>query len=571
MKKHICIGLVLAALLGLCACGQYHQAIDSQGKTETTEAQTAAPETETEQQTAPYTVTLTHNGKIFTATEGLLAQWTDGYSYHTAPLQNGKAAIEDLDGDYRVTLSGLPEGYTYDPNAYTATVQGRDVEIELQRVEVPRGAGADEYHCIALKKTGYYRAQYTRAGQLIFFEFVPTSSGTYVLESLVDTAAQQYNPVLMVYVGSSQFKLFDHEQDGGGAENGYTKNFYYEMRVDDDEIGAVFTFAIRLDAKSDDFPQTVDFSIQLESTYNRQDTVSVMQVPTDMYALMFGHITQLCSLSEQQFCESVGVFGAQGTQTYEALKALKFSTEEQQFPQSIQNLYAVMHESRFAAVASYLRGIYNASGRYVGAESVVGGRNVFDGDCYKLNPETGVYHLYDEKKYAGTKGFGPMLYADITVSCRFLDTPFNMIEYRGNKALTVSSGTRNYKQFIEGYDALLVDPPSPDLGPYFCVSNCPCRTQGRCEGACLYTCQYCHADCRRLDPLQMRGLGYADVVNRDGKFPVTPELKDFLQEYSISQLLFRDGNGWVEENPNIKVDAMEDDQWLFACGYYTND
>ncbi len=571
MKKQICISLVLAALLGLCACGQYNQAIDSPSGTETTEAETTAPETETEQEKAPYTVTLTHNGKIFTATDGLVAQWTDGYSYHTAPLQNGKAAIEDLDGDYRVTLSGLPEGYTYDPNAYTATVQGRDVEIELQRVEVPRGAGADEYHCIALKKTGYYRAQYARAGQQIFFEFIPTSSGTYVLKSLVDTAAQQYNPVLMVYIGSSQFKLFDHEQDGGGAENGYTKNFCYEMRVDDDEIGSVFTFAIRLDAKSDEFPQTVDFSIQLESTYNRQDTVSVMQVPTDMYALMFGHIVQLCSMSEQQFCECVGVYGAQGTQTYEALKALKFSTDEQQFPQSIQNLYAVMRESRFAAVASYLRGIYDESGRYVGAEISAGGRNVFDGDCYKLNPNTGVYHVYDEKKYADTDGFGPMLYADITAPCRFLDTSFNMIEYRGNKALTVASGTRNYKQFIEGYDALLVDPPSLDLGPYFCGLNCPCRTQGRCEGACLYTCPHCHADCRRLDPLQMRGLGYADVTNRDGKFPVTPELKEFLQEYSISQLLFRDGNGWVEENPNIKVDAMEDDQWLFACGYYTND
>ena len=163
-----------------------------------------------------------------------------------------------------------------------------------------------------------------------------------------------------------------------------------------------------------------------------------------------------------------------------------------------------------------------------------------------------------------------MLYADITVPCRFLDTSFPMIEYMGNKALTVASGTKNYKQFIEGYDALIVDPPSLDLGPYFCVSVCPCRTQGRCEGACLVTCPYCHADCRRLQPLQMRGLGYADVTNRDGKFPVTPELKDFLQEYSISQLLFRDGNGWVEENPNIKVDAMEDDQWLFACGYYTD-
>lgn len=571
MKKIICIGLVLATLLGICACGQYQEAIDSPGHGETTGEQTRAPESETEQAEAPYTVTLMHNGKVFEATDGITAQWTDGYSYYTAPMQNGKAEAGNLDGDYRVTLSSLPEGYTYDPNAYTATVQGRDVEIKLERVEIPRGAGSDEYHCIEIKKTGYYRTSYSRAGQQIFFEFIPTSSGTYVLESLVDTAAQQYNPVLMVYIGSSQYKLFDHEQDDGGAEAGYTKNFRYEMRVDDDEIGAVFTFAIRLDAKKDEFPQSVDFSIQLESTYNRQDTVSVMQVPTDLYALMFTHINALRGLSAEQFFETVGTYGNEGTQAYEALKALKFSTDEQEFPASVQNLYAVMREGRFAAVASYLRSMYNQNGRYVGAETVVSGRNVFDGDCYKLNPETGVYHVYDEQKYADTEGFGPMLYADITVACRFIDTAFNMIEYRGNKALTVASGTKNYKQFIEGYDALLVDPPSPDLGPYFCVSVCPCRTQGRCEGACLVTCQYCHADCRRLAPLQMRGLGYADMTNRDGKFPVTPELKDFLQEYSISQLLFRDGNGWVEENPNIKVDAMEDDQWLFACGYYTND
>ena len=570
MKKWLCACLALAAMLGLCACGQYNQAVQSPGETPTTEAETSAPESDTESLAAPYTVTLTHNGKIFTATQDILVQWTDGYSFHTAPLENGKAEIGDLDGDFRVTLSALPEGYTYDPNAYTATVQGRDVEIELHRVEVPRGAGSDEYHCIALGKTGYYRAQYARAGQQIFFEFIPTSSGTYVLESLVDTAAQQYNPVLMVYVGSSQFKLFDHEQDGGGAENGYTKNFRYEMRVDDDEIGAVFTFAVRLDAKSDEFPQSVDFSIQLESTYDRQDIVALMQVPTDMYALMFGHINALRNLSLQQFCEAVGEYGTEGTQTYEALKAMEFSTDEQAFAQSVQNLYAVMRESRFAAVAGYLRGVYDASGRYVGAETVVSGRNVFDGDCYRLNPETGVYHVYDKQVYAENNGFGPMLYADITVPCRFLDSAFPMIEYMGNKALTVASGTKNYKQFIEGYDALIIDPPSLDLGPYFCVSNCPCRTQGRCEGACLVSCQYCHADCRRLEPLQMRGLGYADVTNRDGKFPVTPELKQFLQEYSISQLLFRDGNGWVEENPNIKVDAMEDDQWLFACGYYTN-
>ena len=570
MKKWFAISLALAALLGLCACGQYNSAVHSPETEQFTEGQTTAPEGETEPVEQPYTVTLTYNGKVFTATEGLIAQWTDDYSYHTAPIENGKAEVESLDGDYRVTLSGLPDGFTYDPNAYIATGANRDVEIELYKVEVPRGAGADEYHCITLGKTGYYRTQYSRAGQLIFFEFVPTSAGFYVLESLVDTAAQQYNPVLMVYYGSSQYKIFDHEQDGGGAENGYTKNFRYEMLVDDEEIGSVFTFAIRLDAKSEDFPQTVDFSIQLDSVFDREEIVCTMPIPSDMYALMFGHIKDLCAMTEQQFSDTVGVSGSQGTQMYEALKALKFTTDEAEYPQSIQNLYAVMRESRFSAVASYLRGIYNQTGNYVGAETLQNGRNVFDGDCYKLNPATGVYHVYDEVKYAANDGFGPMLYADITVPCRFLDTAFNMVEYIGNKALTVADGSKNYKQFIEGYDALIIDPPSLDLGPYFCVSVCPCRTQGRCEGACLYTCQYCHADCRRLKPLQMRGLGYADVVNAQGRFPVTPELQQFLQEYSCSQLLFRDGNGWVEENPTIKVDAMEDDQWLFACGYYIN-
>ena len=49
---------------------------------------------------------------------------------------------------------------------------------------------------------------------------------------------------------------------------------------------------------------------------------------------------------------------------------------------------------------------------------------------------------------------------------------------------------------------------------------------------------------------------------------MTAELKDFLQKYSISQLLFRDGQGFVETHETIKVFATEDDQWLFACGYY---
>ena len=218
MKRILAIWLVLAALLSLCACTQHNPAINPSGTVPEGEStpETTPPETEEEQGEQGYTVTLTYNGKVFTQTGDIAAQWTDGYSYYTAPFENGVAQTGYLDGDYRVTLSALPEGFTYNPNIYTATADGRDVEIELHKVEVPRGAGSDEYHCIVLKKTNYYRAQFSRAGQQIFFEFVPTSSGTYVIESLVDTAAQAFNPIMMVYVGSSQFKLFDHEQDGGG-------------------------------------------------------------------------------------------------------------------------------------------------------------------------------------------------------------------------------------------------------------------------------------------------------------------------------------------------------------------
>ena len=62
--------------------------------------------------------------------------------------------------------------------------------------------------------------------------------------------------------------------------------------------------------------------------------------------------------------------------------------------------------------------------------------------------------------------------------------------------------------------------------------------------------------------------GYGDRCNSVGVTAVTEELKQFLQKYSVNQLLFMDGNGFVETNPAISVYALEEDQWLFACGYY---
>ena len=63
----------------------------------------------------------------------------------------------------------------------------------------------------------------------------------------------------------------------------------------------------------------------------------------------------------------------------------------------------------------------------------------------------------------------------------------------------------------------------------------------------------------------MGTAGYAAWCNGDGVAPVTGELAEFLQKFSVSQRYFADGDGWAERRG---IHAYEDSQWLFACGYY---
>ena len=165
-----------------------------------------------------------------------------------------------------------------------------------------------------------------------------------------------------------------------------------------------------------------------------------------------------------------------------------------------------------------------------------------------------------------TAAGGPILYANITISTPFIDSAFNTVEYAGNKNLTLSQGTENYKLFVEGYAELVIW--HGDVGPYFCLGDCPCyKTNG---GACATedNCKTCAQNgCNTLPRKYIGQRGYADIAI-DGRCPVTEELKQFLQKYSVSQKLFSDGNGWAEQYVP-RYDAYEDSQWLFACGYYS--
>ena len=207
-----------------------------------------------------------------------------------------------------------------------------------------------------------------------------------------------------------------------------------------------------------------------------------------------------------------------------------------------------------------------AGGEIVGAETLYPGTTnsyMFNEDNYKVweisEGGDGVYHVYDRDKYPETNGYGPVLVVYITEPCRYIDQAFTTVESVGNNALVVN-GTHNYRLLIKGFEAMATE-------GYFCLSDCLCHLDGSLP-ACLPGCTDCSDKCVPATAEQMAVKGYADLVNADGVAPVTREIADFLQGFAITQRYFADGDGWVESNSKYPIDAYEDSQWLFACGYY---
>ena len=444
------------------------------------------------EETDPFTVRLICDGDYFEPykkdEEVIYAQWSDGYNLFTSPIdESGFATISGLDGDYQVTLSHLPSGYSYNPNIYFSTNDAKNIIIDVYKQVSYRGTGSNLYtNCIKLTKNGVYRAELKNDSQIVYFEYSPTKSGTYTVESWMDVTENQFNPKIDIYTGTFAAKYFKETVDVGGVEMGYTKNFLFKVEITDDMIGNCYTFGVKVTSKNDLYPAYVDFAIQRNGSFDRPETDRVMIIP-----------------------EQLG------------LKLRDGRTKED-----------------FASESEFILA-YKAENTYVGKNFVYAAKSVngslrLDGSVWGLNEESGYYQRYNEES---GKFDGPILYAKITEPCRYLDTAIHVIEDIGNSYLTVSNGRENYKLFIEGYESLK---ECSYMGP---------------DGIFNYS--------------QYEGIeGYADYANKDGVVPVTEELKDFLQKLSISQLYFRDGNGWCETHDVYPTDSIEEDQWLFACGYY---
>lgn len=401
--------------------------------------------------TTEFKVSLIYNKKIYIPEEEVTVIWSDGTSQYSAVIDEQGYAKQQLDGDYTIYLDGLSDDYTYNPNIYTATNDIPVVEIDLLKIsQTRRGNGTGLYNEYKLSNTGTFRTTIERRNQKVYYEYSPNKAGYYVVESIVNTYDDVVNPKLDIYIGTTAAKFFHDSVNEGGAstKGGYTKNFKWVVKLAEQEIGNVYTFAVYADSKTGIYPINVDFSITYAGEHYLDLTVSTLMT------------------------------------AYEA----NFKTDEYSKEYTYYNADG--------GTGSYYNGTTN-------------GDPVLKASNFKYNEEDGYWHVFNLNKYPETDGYGPILCAAITSPCAYYEEALSRIESHGNKDLTVSNGTENYKQFIE--------------------------------------------------------IDYAAASNSDGVCYVTKELQEFLQKFSVSQRLFFDGNGFVELAGTY---AIEEDQWLFACGYY---
>lgn len=481
--------------------------------------------------TDDFTVTLTADGQPYKPRMEMQAYWNDGFSIHTATFdENGVARVDGLDGDYRVTLSAVPNEYTYDPNSHIATNDKRNITVELYTLNRLTGGGTGIYDCYHFSKTGVYSAVIDGPDDAIYFQYAPDASGTYSIESWMDITADSVNPYVDVYGGSSQFKYFIKTTNDGGPMGSYTINFVHTVQIADQNISsggqAVYTFAIKAETKNGQYPVTITFAVKRNGGFE-----------LDLPGGNAGTYMAPIEFDFSDFDVNDHEYGAQ----------------------------YVLND------ASYEHG----SSTYV-----------FDEERYRLWPKSkggdGFYHLYDETKYGDTGGYGPILYAAITSTTKFLDKPIYRIEYSNPGAenletqnAALSAGGVNYKHFIEGY-ALLSTYGKINGGTYYCTTDCTCHTYDESNPdsalgwACTEECTNCTSDCRRC-PAELIGVeGYASYANSDGLVPVTEELKDFLYAFASKQQYFYDGKGYLDGKSwnGSYYQAPGGSEWLFACYYY---
>ena len=291
MKRFLALLLTLFTACSLCACveemqggaGSSYPSSESSSALESSDLESSSNKPAAE----GFTVRLVlEEGGEMPSLKGVQALWTGKSGVHRASFdEDGFASSEEPDGEYRVTLSSVPDGYTYDPNGYAVNNNRKNATITLYKIKEMSGEGGPyDSNCYKLPSAGTYRFNFTKADQRLYFTFVPNKAGIYRFSTLMDATANEITASF--YKHAVQFigpqEITDTE---GAITNTYTKNFIVDVKMSEAELSAAHYFSLAIHSLSKTvFPTYIDLRLERLGDHPGTEKLEQPTIPPVEYA-----------------------------------------------------------------------------------------------------------------------------------------------------------------------------------------------------------------------------------------------------------------------------------------------
>lgn len=173
---------------------------------------------------------------------GVTVQWCTGSTclLPVAVDNQGTAYNSIDDAEYYIHIDGLPAGYTYDPNAYTANKNNKKVTIDLINVNSTTGEGTVSNPIVVSE--GAFEVNYAGTGQsnMKYYTFTPSVAGTYSIKSLAmdKSALNEIDPYIGFLGTETDMSKIDIS---GNVDSKVNINFNHTFTA---EAGVTYTFIV---------------------------------------------------------------------------------------------------------------------------------------------------------------------------------------------------------------------------------------------------------------------------------------------------------------------------------------
>ena len=220
----------------------------------------------TYQESFTTTVTLTtENKNAYTAkvvypngdpvTSSVSVQWCTNSTCMLPAYVNSQGIANTVikEDNYFIHIEGIPSGYTYDPNAYTASPTSKNVVIELISLVDIQGLGTEESP-YAVSEGAFSVTYNEKVNEWKYFTFTPSVSGTYSIKSLAvnKLATNEIDPYIG-FLGTSN----DMSQIDVSGNSELSINFNHTFTAD---ANVTYTFIVFV-SDATKFPATFDIQI----------------------------------------------------------------------------------------------------------------------------------------------------------------------------------------------------------------------------------------------------------------------------------------------------------------------